>query len=132
MKRYYPAADTLAGMLEHPEGSYVLYAEHEAIIKRQAAAARAGMDAATAISYGQLQQAHRLNGESSPEALESERRANAILTEENGRLRRLLVRATDLARMTDAGRDLKAVANLMQDVMAETGVTVFVDPAKRS
>jgi len=90
MKRYYPNADTLAGMTEHPEGSYMLCSEHESIIKRQAAAALAGMDAAKAISSGQLQQAHRLNRESSPEALESERSANALLTEENERLRGLM------------------------------------------
>lgn len=29
MKRYYPAAETLLGMAEHPEGDYVLYSEHE-------------------------------------------------------------------------------------------------------
>lgn len=90
MKRYYPAADTLLGMAEHPEGDYMLYSEHEAIIKRQAAAALSGMNAAKAISSHQLDQAYRLNRESSPEALESERSANAILTAENERLRAAL------------------------------------------
>lgn len=95
MKRYYPAAETLAGMAEHAEGSYILYSEHEAIIKRQAAAAINGMNAAKAISSGQVQQAYRLNRESSPEALESERSANAILTEENERLKQLIRRVIE-------------------------------------
>jgi hypothetical protein len=50
-------------------------------------AARAGMDAATSASSIRLEEAARLRAESSPEALASERAANAILTEENERLR---------------------------------------------
>ena len=50
-------------------------------------AAQRGMDAAKAVSGGQLREAHRLAGMSSPEALESERAANAALTAENDRLR---------------------------------------------
>lgn len=57
-----------------------LASEVDDVLKRQAAAAIAGMNAATAISRGQVQQAHRLQAESSPEMLESERQANAILT----------------------------------------------------
>jgi hypothetical protein len=64
-----------------------LAAEVDAVLKRQAAAALSGMDAAKAISYHDLQQAHRLRAESSPEALESERAMNASLTEENEKLR---------------------------------------------
>ena len=60
-----------------------LRAELEATRK----AAQRGMDAATAVSYGQLREAHRLACMSSPEALESERAANAELTSENERLR---------------------------------------------
>lgn len=63
-----------------PYGGYYLASEVDAVLKRQAEAAISGMDAAKAISSGQLQQAHRLRAESSPEALESERAANAILT----------------------------------------------------
>lgn len=35
MKRFYPAADTLLGMSESPEGDYVLYSEHEATRKER-------------------------------------------------------------------------------------------------
>jgi hypothetical protein len=68
---------------ELPDGFHDIYlaAEVDAVLKRQAAAAISGMNAATAISSAQVQQAHRLRAESSPEALESERQANAILTD---------------------------------------------------
>ena len=58
----------------------------EAAIKLQANAARNGMNAATEISRHQVETARRLRAESSPEALESERQANAILTSERDRL----------------------------------------------
>jgi hypothetical protein len=67
-----------------------LASDVEVVLKRQAAAAIAGMNAATAISAGQVRQAHRLRSESSPEALESERQANAILTERIAALERAL------------------------------------------
>jgi hypothetical protein len=86
-KRYNLAPDTPAGIAEAEDGCLMFWADHEAIVKRQAAAARMGMDAATRISSGQLEQAHRLLAESSPDALESERQANAVLTEETERLR---------------------------------------------
>lgn len=65
------------------EGLTTVYlaSEVDAVLKRQAAAAINGMNAAKAISSAQLEQARRLRGESNPEALESERAANAILTE---------------------------------------------------
>jgi hypothetical protein len=56
-------------------------------LRRQAAAARAGMDAAKRTSTIQLELAEKARAESSPEALASERAANALLTEENERLR---------------------------------------------
>ena len=68
-------------------------AEVDEVLKRQAAAAISGMNAATAISSGQVQQAHRLRAESNPEALESERRANAILTERVAELEMQLAEA---------------------------------------
>jgi hypothetical protein len=67
-----------------------LASDVEVVLKRQAAAAIAGMNAATAISAGQVRQAHRLRAESSPEALESERQANAILTARIAELERAL------------------------------------------
>lgn len=68
-------------MPDHGTLSFYLASEVDGVLKRQASAARAGMNAATAISSGQVEQARRLRAESSPEALESERQANAILTE---------------------------------------------------
>lgn len=82
MKRYNIAPDTLMGVVEHPEGSFVHWNEHEAIIRRQASAAVAGMDAATRISSRQLELARQARAESAPESLESERAANAKLTQE--------------------------------------------------
>ncbi len=68
------------------EERFCLASEVDQVLKRQVAAALSGMNAATAISSGQLQQAARLRGESAPEALESQRAVNAILTAENERL----------------------------------------------
>lgn len=88
MQRYNISRD---GDLMKAEGGYVyLVTDVDAVLKRQAAAAIAGMNAATAISAGQVQQAHRLRAESSPEALESERQANSILTERIAELEKLL------------------------------------------
>jgi hypothetical protein len=55
-------------------------------IRRQAAAARAGMDATTRASSIRLDLAEKARAESSPDVLASERAANAILTEENAAL----------------------------------------------
>ena len=54
---------------------------HDAIIAKQANAAKQGMDAAKKVAGSNLEQAKRLQAESSPAALESEREANARLTE---------------------------------------------------
>lgn len=59
-------------------------------LRRQAVAARMGMDAAKRAAAGMEERASRLYAESNPEALESERAANARLTEENERLRAAL------------------------------------------
>lgn len=74
--------------------------EVDEVLKRQAAAAISGMNAAKAISAGQVLQAHRLRAESSPEALESERQANAILTNRIAELERILRRIVDTAAPT--------------------------------
>jgi predicted nucleic acid-binding Zn-ribbon protein len=58
-----------------------------ALVESTKRAALAGMDAATSASSIRLEEAARLRAESSPEALASERAANAILTDENDRLR---------------------------------------------
>ena len=54
---------------------------HDAIIAKQANAAKQGIDAAKKGAGSELEQAKRLSAESSPAALESEREANARLTE---------------------------------------------------
>lgn len=54
----------------------------ESQLKKVQAAAITGMDAAKSISSVQLEQAQRLRAESRPEALESERSANSLLTAE--------------------------------------------------
>lgn len=59
---------------------YVRKDVHDAIIKRQAKAAQQGMDAAKAAAYTMEQNASRMYAQCSPEALESEREANAKLT----------------------------------------------------
>lgn len=69
------------------QGEWVRFEDHEAIIQRQASAALAGMNAATAISSRQLALSRQARAESSPDALESERQANAKLTDEIERLR---------------------------------------------
>lgn len=61
-------------------GAVYLASEVDAVLKHQASAALAGMNAAKAISSGQLLEAHRLRAESAPEMLESEREANSMLT----------------------------------------------------
>jgi hypothetical protein len=70
-----------------------------ALVESTKRAALAGMDAATSASTIRLEEAARLRAESSPEALASERAANAILTEENERLRDVIAKAAaDLQR----------------------------------
>lgn len=69
MKRYLQYSGAL---IESATGNWMLVEDHEAIIKRQASAARSGMDAAKAISSNDVQRAARLRAESSPDALESE------------------------------------------------------------
>ena len=76
---------------ERPDGDWVRFKDHEEIIRRQAAAAISGMNAATEISTRQLKLARQVHAESSPEALESERAANARLTEEIEQLRDALL-----------------------------------------
>lgn len=56
-------------------------AELEYLLARQAKAAIRGMDASKAVASSNLEQAKRLHAESNPDALESERAANALLTE---------------------------------------------------
>lgn len=77
-----------------------LASEVDDVLKRQATAAIAGMNAATAISRGQVQQAHQLRAASSPEMLESERQANAILTARIAELEKALRKIVETAAPT--------------------------------
>ncbi|MGP9796150.1 hypothetical protein ACT3UJ_02145 [Halomonas sp. 86] len=63
------------------EAAELRIAELEQSLERQAKAAISGMDAAKAVASSNLEHATRLHSECSPEALESERAANALLTE---------------------------------------------------
>lgn len=60
---------------------YVRKDVHDAIIAKQARAASQGMDAAKKVAGSNMEQAKRLHAECNPRALESERAANALLTE---------------------------------------------------
>lgn len=59
---------------------------HDAIIAKQANAAKSGMDAAKKVAGSNLEQAKRLHAECNPQALESERESNARLTEQIAKL----------------------------------------------
>tara|TARA_R110000765_G_scaffold58936_3_gene114992 strand:- start:477 stop:1070 length:594 start_codon:yes stop_codon:yes gene_type:complete len=60
---------------------YVRKDVHEAIIAKQAKAAISGMDAAKAVASSNMEHAKRLHAECNPQTLDSERSANALLTE---------------------------------------------------
>lgn len=60
---------------------YVRADKHQEIIDRQAKAAKMGMDAAKKSAEIMERNAKRMLAESSPEVIESERAANAILTD---------------------------------------------------
>lgn len=62
--------------------------ELDTTIARQANSARMGMDAAHAVGRDQLMRGLRLEAENSPSAVNSEKAANAFLTDENERLSR--------------------------------------------
>lgn len=69
------------GMVASEAVEYVRKDVHDAIIKRQASSARMGMSAAKEHGSHMEAAAKRLHAECNPEALESERAANALLTE---------------------------------------------------
>ena len=78
-------------------------ADQERAIKLQASAAKRGMDAAKARGGHMEAEARRLYAESSPEALESERRANAQLTAELETMAAHVERLHDALEACDAG-----------------------------
>ena len=72
---------------------YIRADKHQEIIDRQAKAARMGMDAAKKSAHIMEESAKKMRAESNPAVIESERAANAILTEEAERLTAQLAQA---------------------------------------
>lgn len=70
-------------------------AELEYLLARQAKAAQQGMDAAKTAAYAMEQNASRMYAECNPQALESERAANAQLTERVAELEAYIERITE-------------------------------------
>jgi hypothetical protein len=79
--------------------------EAKVIIEQQKKTFLAALNNATKISEIQLRDAERLKKESSPEALDSERRANAILTEE----------------LEQKDKKISAVLNILLEVESNSG-----------
>jgi hypothetical protein len=76
---------------EHQQRETEMQAEIERLttaLKKQAASALMGMDAAKAIAASNVREAARLYAESNPSAIDSERTANQLLTDEIDSLRR--------------------------------------------
>jgi hypothetical protein len=82
---------------------YVRVDVHQEIIDRQAKVALMGMDAAKKHALSAQRNAERMLAESNPQKLESERAANAQLTQE---LERLQARVSELEHREDAMCDL--------------------------
>lgn len=69
------------GMKPEDAVKYIRADKHQEIIDRQAKAAKMGMDAAKKSAEIMERNAKQMRAESSPEAIESERQANATLTD---------------------------------------------------
>lgn len=88
----------------------------------QAAAVRLGMDSAKAVSSEQLRRAARLHAESNPGALNSERDANAILTEERDKL------ASENGRLRAFAQEVHAALRAgRKETTLRGGVAVWID-----
>lgn len=74
------------GLVKECQAQQEQIAELKNALTRQAKAAQQGMDAAKAVASSELEQAKRLHAECNPRALESERAANALLTEQVAKL----------------------------------------------
>jgi hypothetical protein len=78
-------------------------------IKKQAASALMGMDAAKAIAASNVREAARLYAESNPSAIDSERTANQLLTDEIDKLRsQLSARDAEVRALRDV---IRAILN---------------------
>lgn len=104
-------------------------AECERNLVQTKQAAPRGMDAAKAVSSGQLAEAARLRAESSPEALESEREANAVLTRENDELRAEVARLKDaLEKLSEELGDVEGERDKAEAELAALREAIFEAP----
>lgn len=91
----------------------------EAAIRLQANAMRSYKSAESAIAAGDRRAAEQLRAESSPEALESERAANAVLTEENAQLRAELAAYERALEIVSASPGVGWQANVVLQIRRE-------------
>ena len=77
-------------VMERGDAKYVRADIHEEILEKQSKAAIAGMDAAKLAASKMEKEAKRLYAECNPQALESEREANAVLTDRVAELERMV------------------------------------------
>lgn len=103
---------------------------HDAIIAKQAKAAKQGMDAAQAVARSNLEQAKRLHAECSPKALESEREDNSRLTELVAKLEQ--ERDALAAERSDLIKELVPCQNVLHQ-LAQAGqcTPAYADDAKQ-
>lgn len=97
-------------------------AELEQSIKRQAAAALAGMNATKAVSSWEIQEARRLKAECSPASIASQREANEVLTNE---LQAATVRIAELEALLGEAPHTWACHKVMS-VDTETGAPIHL------
>lgn len=91
---------------DHDPGEAVEYVrkdKHDSIIKRQASAAKMGMDAAKKGAHIMEENAKKMLAESRPEVVESERAANAMLTDELDQARQIITDLVEYAECNDPG-----------------------------
>ena len=88
-------------------------------LKETKAAALSGMDAAKRTSTIQLDLAQKARAESSPDALASERAANAVLTEENEALRAKLSTPSFTAGYSQSLNAMVGLEGAQRDVAAD-------------
>ena len=72
-------------------------------LSRQASAAKMGMDASKKSGAVMYEQGKKMLAESNPEVIESERAANAMLTEENDQARQIITELVEYAECNDPG-----------------------------
>lgn len=96
-----PAPDEYCNADEAVE--YVRKDRYDAIIERQASAAKMGMDAAKKSGAAMYEHGKKMLAESSPEVIESERAMNAQLTGEVEQARQIIADLIEYAECNDPG-----------------------------